>query len=41
MQMINAGMNTLFIAQVVAAYGTGSGEPLIYHNRQYWTLNKL
>ena len=41
MQMIDAGMNTLFIAQVVAAYGTGSGEPLIYHNRQYWTLNNL
>lgn len=41
LQTFNAGMNTLFISEVVAARGTGSGEPLIYHNREYWTLNKL
>lgn len=37
----DAGMNTLFIAEVLAARGTGSGEPLIYHNREYWNLVKL
>lgn len=34
----DAGMNTLFIAEVVDARGAGSGEPLIYHNREYWKL---
>ncbi len=37
----DAGMNTLFIGEVIAARGTGQGEPLIYHNREYWTLAKL
>lgn len=37
----SAGENTLFIAEVVAARGTGSGDPLIYHNREYWRLSKL
>lgn len=41
LQTFDAGMNTLFISQVVAARGTGSGEPLIYHNREYWKLSKL
>jgi flavin reductase (DIM6/NTAB) family NADH-FMN oxidoreductase RutF len=41
MQTLDAGMNTLFIAQVVAARGTGNGEPLIYHNREYWKLSNL
>ena len=41
LQTFDAGMNTLFIAQVLAARGSGSGEPLIYHNREYWKLNKL
>lgn len=36
----DAGINTLFIAEVVAASGTGSGEPLIYHNREYWKLTQ-
>lgn len=40
-QTYDAGMNTLFIGEVVAARGTGQGEPLIYHNREYWTLAKL
>lgn len=37
----NAGLTTLFIAEVVAARGDGSGEPLLYHNREYWKLSKL
>lgn len=40
-QTYDAGMNTLFIAEVVAARGTGSGDPLIYHNRVYWKLSQL
>lgn len=40
-QTYDAGMNTLFIAEVVAARRTGSGEPLIYHNRGYWKLSGL
>jgi hypothetical protein len=34
-------MNTLFIAEVLAAQDTGDGQPLIYHNRKYWELNRL
>jgi len=41
LQTFDAGMNTLFVAQVVAARGIGGGDPLIYHNRQYWTLQEL
>lgn len=41
LQTFDAGMNTLFISQVVAARGTGTGDPLIYHNREYWKLSKL
>lgn len=37
-QSIPAGMNTLFLAEVVAARGEGEGEPLVYHNRQYRTF---
>ncbi|GAB1470520.1 flavin reductase family protein [Chloroflexota bacterium] len=36
----DAGMSTLFIAEVLAARGTDSGAPLIYHNREYWNLSK-
>lgn len=36
----DAGMNTLFIAEVVAARGEGEGTPLIYHNRNYGKLSK-
>ena len=32
------GENTLFVAEVVAAQGEGTGEPLVYHNRVYWKL---
>lgn len=40
-QNFEAGKNTLFIAEVVAARGTGAGRPLLYHNRQYWQLSEL
>jgi flavin reductase (DIM6/NTAB) family NADH-FMN oxidoreductase RutF len=32
------GENTLFIAEVVDVRGAGEGDPLVYHNRQYWKL---
>lgn len=35
---IPVGENTLFVAEVVAAQGEGEGEPLVYHNREYWRL---
>ena len=40
-RVVNAiplGENTLFVAEVVAAQGEGTGEPLVYHNRVYWKL---
>jgi flavin reductase (DIM6/NTAB) family NADH-FMN oxidoreductase RutF len=37
-QTYAAGQNTLFIAEVLAARGTGEGRPLVYHNRKYWQL---
>lgn len=40
-QTFDVGMNTLFIAEVLAARGDGSGEPLIYHSRRYWKLSAL
>ncbi len=40
-ETFDAGMNTLFIAEVVAARGTGEGQPLLYHNRAYWKLSQL
>jgi flavin reductase (DIM6/NTAB) family NADH-FMN oxidoreductase RutF len=40
-QTYDAGMNTLFIAEVLAARGTGEGQPLMYHNRNYWKLAEL
>jgi flavin reductase (DIM6/NTAB) family NADH-FMN oxidoreductase RutF len=41
LQTYDAGQTSLFIAEAVAARGTGSGEPLLYHNREYWKLSKL
>lgn len=41
LQTYDAGKTMLFIAEVVAARGTGSGEPLIYHNREYWKLSQM
>ncbi|MBM4428004.1 MAG: flavin reductase family protein [Chloroflexi bacterium] len=40
-ESFDAGMNTLFIAEVLAARGTGEGMPLLYHNRAYWGLSPL
>jgi flavin reductase (DIM6/NTAB) family NADH-FMN oxidoreductase RutF len=37
---IPVGENTLFIAEVVDARGEGRGDPLVYHNREYWKLTK-
>jgi len=41
LQTYDAGKTTLFIAEAIAARGTGSGEPLIYHNREYWKLSQI
>lgn len=40
-ESFNAGINTLFIAEVLAARTIGNGQPLIYHNRAYWQLSQL
>jgi flavin reductase (DIM6/NTAB) family NADH-FMN oxidoreductase RutF len=37
---IPVGENTLFIAEVVDLRGDGEGDPLVYHNREYWKLTK-
>ena len=37
---IPVGENTLFVAEVLDARGQGEGEPLVYHNREYWKLVK-
>lgn len=39
-QTIKVGPNTMFVAQVVAARGTGEGQPLVYHNRLYHRLTE-
>ena len=36
---VPVGENTLFIAEVIAAQGEGTGAPLVYHNRVYWKLD--
>jgi len=40
-QTFDAGMNHLFIAEVVAAREGVQGTPLIYHDRKYWSLAEL
>ena len=40
-ETFDTGNSTLFIAEVLAAQSTGSGQPLIYHNRKYWELSRL
>lgn len=40
-QTFDAGMNTLFIAEVVAAREGMPGAPLLYHDRKYWSLSEL
>ena len=39
-QAIPVGTNTLFLAEVVAARGSGDGQPLVYHDRKYHNLSK-
>jgi len=39
-ETFDAVNSTLFIAEVLAAQNTGDGQPLIYHNRDYWQLCK-
>ncbi len=39
-QNIQSGMNTIFVAEVVAARGDNHEHPLVYHDRQYRTLHK-
>lgn len=39
-QAIDAGSNTLIIAEVVAARNLSQDAPLVYHDRDYWTLAK-
>jgi flavin reductase (DIM6/NTAB) family NADH-FMN oxidoreductase RutF len=34
------GENTLFVAEVIAAQRQGEGQPLVYHNRDYWRLTR-
>lgn len=34
------GENTLFVAEVIAAHREAEGDPLVYHNREYWRLTK-
>jgi flavin reductase (DIM6/NTAB) family NADH-FMN oxidoreductase RutF len=41
METYDAGMNILYIAEVLAAHSAGDGEPLMYHNRKYWKLAQL
>ena len=40
MSSMPVGENTLFVAEVVDARGEGGGDPLVYHNREYWKLTK-
>ncbi len=40
MSSMPVGENTLFIAEVLDARGEGDGEPLVYHNREFWKLTK-
>jgi flavin reductase (DIM6/NTAB) family NADH-FMN oxidoreductase RutF len=37
----DAGMNTLFIAEVLAARSSAEGQPLLYHDRKYWQLSQI
>jgi flavin reductase (DIM6/NTAB) family NADH-FMN oxidoreductase RutF len=40
-ETFDAVSSTLFIAEALAAQVTGDGQPLIYHNREYWNLSRL
>lgn len=40
-ETFSVGENTLFIAEVLAARDINDKQPLIYHNRKYWSLSQL
>ena len=40
-ETFDAVNSTLFIAEVLSAQTTGHGQPLIYHDRVYWSLSHL
>ena len=40
-ETFDTGKSTLFIAEALAAQNVGEGQPLIYHNREYWSLSQL
>jgi flavin reductase (DIM6/NTAB) family NADH-FMN oxidoreductase RutF len=40
-ETFDAVNSTLFIAEVLSAQTTGHGQPLIYHDRVYWSLSQL
>lgn len=40
-QTFDSGSTTLFIAEVVDAREGKADDPLIYHNRKYWSLSEL
>jgi len=40
-ETFDAVSSTLFIAEALAAQVTGNGQPLVYHNRAYWSLFRL
>jgi flavin reductase (DIM6/NTAB) family NADH-FMN oxidoreductase RutF len=40
-ETFTAGNSTLFIAEALAAHTMDDGQPLIYHNREYWKLSHL
>ena len=40
-ETFDAVHSTLFIAEALASQVNGGGEPLIYHNREYWKLSRL
>jgi flavin reductase (DIM6/NTAB) family NADH-FMN oxidoreductase RutF len=37
----DAVSSTLFIAEALAAQTMNEGMPLVYHNREYWSLSRL
>ncbi len=40
-ETFDAVSSTLFIAEALAAQTLNDGEPLVYHNREYWNLIRL
>jgi flavin reductase (DIM6/NTAB) family NADH-FMN oxidoreductase RutF len=40
-ETFDAVHSTMFIAEVLATQVDSGGEPLIYHNREYWKLSRM